>query len=48
MPVVLKSTHDTFAQAAVVALSKWRFATPTAAGARCRRVQQQFVFPGGS
>jgi TonB family protein len=49
MPVVLKSTHDTYAQAAVWALSQWRFAAPTRHGEPVAvRVQQQFVFPGGS
>jgi protein TonB len=47
MPVVLNSTHETFAQAAVWAISQWRFAAPTRRGEPVAvRVQQRFVFPG--
>jgi protein TonB len=47
MPVVLNTTHETYAQAAVWALSQWRFAAPTRRGEPVAvRVRQQFVFPG--
>jgi TonB family protein len=46
MPVVVRSTRDTCAQAAVWALSQWQFATPTRRGRPMAvRVRQEFVFP---
>jgi TonB family protein len=49
MPVVLKTTHETYAQAAVGALNQWRFAAPTRGGRPVAvRVRQQFVFAGDS
>jgi TonB family protein len=49
MPVVLDSTHEAYAQAAVEALSQWRFAPPTRHGTPVAvRVQQRFVFSAGS
>jgi len=49
MPVVLESTNEQYAQAAIGALSQWRFATPTKHGKPIAvRVQQQFVFPANS
>ena len=49
MPVVTESTNQKYAEAAVGALSQWRFAAPTKHGKPIAvRVQQQFVFPADS
>jgi TonB family protein len=49
MPVVVNSSHDHFAHAAVDALNRWRFTAPTRAGRPVSvRVRQEFVFPGRS
>ena len=49
MPVVVRTTHEAFAEAAVGALTQWRFAPPTRHGKPVSvRVQQEFVFPGDS
>lgn len=46
MPVVINSTQELFAAAAVDALTRWRFNTPTRAGRPVSvRVRQEFVFP---
>lgn len=49
MPVVISTSHEVFAIAAVDALSKWKFAPPTSAGKPVAvRVRQEFVFRVGS
>jgi TonB family protein len=49
MPVVLSSTHELFGEAAVDAISRWRFQPPTCGGRPVVvRVSQEFVFPGRS
>ena len=49
MPVVVESPHEVFSQAAVGALTQWRFTAPTRAGKPVAvRVRQQFIFPGSS
>lgn len=49
MPVVVESPHDVFSQAAVGALTQWRFTAPTRGGKPVAvRVRQQFIFPGSS
>jgi len=49
MPVVVSSAHDVLAQAAVGALNRWRFTTPTRAGKPVSvRVRQEFIFPANS
>ncbi len=49
MPVVVSSAHDVLAQAAVGALNRWRFTTPTRAGRPVAvRVRQEFIFPANS
>ncbi len=49
MPVVVSSPHDALAEAAVGALTQWRFTNPTRAGKPVNvRVQQEFVFPAAS
>jgi TonB family protein len=49
LPVVLDSTGDSYAQAAVGALSQWRFTAPTRHGTPVAvRVQQRFNFSAGS
>jgi len=49
MPVVVESPHEVFSQAAVGALSQWRFTAPTRAGKPVTvRVRQEFIFPGSS
>ena len=49
MPVALSFPHLAYAQAAVGALSRWRFNAPTRAGKPVAvRVQQEFVFPANS
>lgn len=49
MPVVVDSSHENFSMAAVDALSRWRFTTPTRAGKPVAvRVRQQFIFPSRS
>lgn len=49
MPVVINSAQEHYASAAVDALSRWRFATPTRAGRPVAvRVRQEFIFPGRS
>jgi outer membrane biosynthesis protein TonB len=46
---VLKTTDETYAQAAVGALSQWRFEPPTRRGKPVAvRVQQKFVFSNDS
>lgn len=46
MPVVINSPHENYSLAAVDALSRWRFTTPTRAGKPVAvRVRQQFIFP---
>ena len=46
MPVVVSSTHELFGEAAVDALSRWRFQPPTRGGRPVAvRVTQEFVFP---
>ena len=48
MPVVTEATDPAYAQAAVGALSQWRFSVPTSRGKPVAvRVRQQFVFSGG-
>jgi len=45
MPVVVSSSQDLLAQAAVDALTQWRFKPPTVAGHPAAvRVEQEFVF----
>lgn len=45
MPVVMESTNPIYAQAAVGALSQWRFSLPTCRGKPVAvRVQQKFIF----
>ena len=45
MPVVLSSPSPAYAQAAVAALSQWRFSTPTRGGQPVAvRARQEFVF----
>jgi TonB family protein len=49
MPVVIHSAHESLAQAAVGALTRWRFTAPTRSGKPVSvRVRQEFVFPGSS
>jgi TonB family protein len=49
MPVVIDAAHQSFAEAAVDALSRWRFPAPTRGGKPVAvRVQQEFIFPGSS
>ncbi len=49
MPVVVRATHEDYAQAAVSALNQWRFAPPTRHGQPVAvRVQQEFIFPSSS
>ena len=49
MPVVVSSAHEVLAQAAVGALSRWRFTAPTRAGKPVSvRVRQEFIFPANS
>lgn len=49
MPVVVSSAHEVLAQAAVGALNRWRFTTPTRAGKPVSvRVRQEFIFPASS
>ncbi len=49
MPVVLASPHDVLSQAAMGALTQWRFNPPTRGGKPVSvRVQQEFIFPGTS
>lgn len=49
MPVVVSSAHEVLAQAAVGALNRWRFTTPTRAGKPVSvRVRQEFIFPANS
>jgi TonB family protein len=49
MPVVMESTNETYAQAAVSALNQWKFSSPTKQGKPVAvRVQQKFVFPADS
>jgi TonB family protein len=49
MPVVVNSSHDHFAHAAVDALNRWRFTAPTRAGRPVSvRVRQEFIFPDRS
>lgn len=49
MPVVMETTDQNYAQAAVDALSQWRFSTPLRHGKPVAvRLQQKFVFPVGS
>ena len=49
MPVAVKYPHEALAVAAVDALSRWRFTTPTRAGKPVAvRVQQEFIFPASS
>lgn len=49
MPVVVSTSHEVFALAAVDALSKWKFAPPTSAGKPVAvRVRQEFVFRSNS
>lgn len=49
MPVVVESPHDVFSQAAVGALTQWRFTAPTRGGKPVAvRVRQEFIFPGSS
>jgi len=49
MPVVISSSHEALAQAAVGALNRWRFNAPTRAGKPVSvRVRQEFIFPGKS
>lgn len=49
MPVVVSSTHEVLAQAAVGALNRWRFTPPTRAGKPVAvRVRQEFIFPANS
>lgn len=49
MPVVINTPHEVLAQAAVGALSRWRFTAPTRAGKPVAvRVRQEFIFPGRS
>jgi TonB family protein len=49
MPVVLRSSGDKFALAAIEALLQWRFAPPTREGRPVAvRVVQEFVFPATS
>lgn len=46
MPVVINSSHENFSLAAVDALSRWRFTTPTRDGKPVSvRVRQEFIFP---
>ena len=46
MPVVVETTSEIYAQAAVSALSQWRFSSPTRQGKPVAvRVRQKFVFP---
>jgi TonB family protein len=49
MPVVVNSSHEVLAQAAVGALNQWRFTAPTRAGRPVAvRVRQEFIFPRSS
>jgi TonB family protein len=49
MPVVVSSDHDLLAQAAIGALTRWRFTPPTRAGRPVSvRVRQEFIFPANS
>jgi TonB family protein len=49
MPVVVSSSHEILAQAAVGALNRWRFNHPTRAGRPVSvRVRQEFIFPANS
>ena len=49
MPVVMETTNESYAQAAVSALNQWRFSAPTRQGKPVAvRVQQKFVFPADS
>lgn len=49
MPVVVSSAHEVLARAAVGALNRWRFNTPTRAGKPVSvRVRQEFIFPANS
>lgn len=49
MPVVVNSSHDVLARAAVGALNQWRFTAPTRAGRPVAvRVRQEFIFPRSS
>lgn len=49
LPVIVSSTEELYAKAAVNALAQWRFQPPTRTGRPVAvRVQQEFVFQGGS
>ena len=49
MPVIVSSTEDVYAKAAVNALAQWRFQPPTRTGHPVSvRVQEEFVFQGRS
>jgi outer membrane biosynthesis protein TonB len=49
MPVVVNTAQEHYASAAVDALTRWKFATPTRAGRPVAvRVRQEFIFPGRS
>lgn len=49
MPVVVSSPHEGLAQAAVDALTRWRFNAPTRSGKPVSvRVRQEFIFPANS
>ena len=49
LPVIVSSTEDLYAKAAVNALAQWRFQPPTRTGRPvAMRVQQEFVFQGRS
>ena len=49
MPVVISTSNEVFALAAVDALSKWKFTPPTSAGRPVAvRVRQDFIFRVGS
>jgi TonB family protein len=49
MPVVMETTNERYAQAAVAALNLWQFSSPTRQGKPVAvRVQQKFIFPAES
>lgn len=49
LPVIVSSTEELYAKAAVNALAQWRFQPPTRTGRPVAvRVQEEFVFQGGS
>lgn len=49
LPVILKSTDPAFAEAAIRALSEWRFSVPTRDGEPVIvRTRQEFVFSNGT